>query len=112
VPILIITEAKNAHFFVCKRTGFVHQGLRDFVKMTLTRVESFCEKRDSSRVTIFLVVTQVESESPKIVTRVESSCWYESSYHCKCVLHTSKDPLLHDFRIRPCLPWRSSEIRS
>jgi len=30
--ILIITEAKYAHFFVCKRTGFVHQRLRDFVK--------------------------------------------------------------------------------
>jgi len=37
-----------------------------------TRVESFCEKRDSSRVTIFLKVTRVESGSPKIVTRVES----------------------------------------
>jgi len=37
---LIITEAKNAHFFVCKRSGFVHQELRDFVKMTLTRVLS------------------------------------------------------------------------
>jgi len=40
--------------------------------MTLTRVESFCEKRDSSRVTIFLNVTRVESESQHIVTRVES----------------------------------------
>jgi len=39
----------------------------------VTRVESFCEKRDSSRVTIFLNVTQVESESPKIVTRVTPS---------------------------------------
>jgi len=45
-PILIIIEAKNAHFFVCKRTGFVYQELRDFVKMTLTRVIDF----DSSRV--------------------------------------------------------------
>jgi len=27
--------------------------------MTLTRVESFCDKRDSSRVNIFLKVTQV-----------------------------------------------------
>jgi len=36
----IITEAKNSHFFVCKRTGFVHQEFRDFVKMTLTRVSS------------------------------------------------------------------------
>jgi len=40
--------------------------------MTLTRVESFCEKRDSSRVTIFFNMTRVELESPKIVTRVES----------------------------------------
>jgi len=52
-PILIITEAKNVYFFVCKRTGFFHQELRDFVKITLIRVESFREKRDSSRVTIF-----------------------------------------------------------
>jgi len=38
VPILIITEAKNAHFFVCKRTGFVYPRLRDFVKMALSQV--------------------------------------------------------------------------
>ena len=38
--ILIITEAKNAHFFKCKRTGFVHPRLRDFVKITLTQVSS------------------------------------------------------------------------
>ena len=38
----------------------------------MTRVESFCEKRDSSRVTIFLNVTRIEFESPKIVNRVES----------------------------------------
>jgi len=48
--ILIITKSKNAHFFICKRAGFVYPRLRDFVKMTLTRVESFYEKRDSSRV--------------------------------------------------------------
>ena len=40
--------------------------------LIVTGVESFCEKRDSTRVTIFLNVTRVESESPKIVTRVES----------------------------------------
>jgi len=40
--------------------------------LIVTRVESFCEKRDSSRVTIFLNVTRVESKSPKIVTRVQS----------------------------------------
>jgi len=39
----------------------------------MTRVESFCEKHDSSRATIFLNVIRIESESPKIVTtRVES----------------------------------------
>jgi len=48
-PILIITEAKNAYFFVYKRTGFVHQELRDFVKMTLSRVID-C---DSSRVILW-----------------------------------------------------------
>jgi len=46
---LIITEAKIPLFFVCKRTGFVHQELRDFAKMTLTRV-SDC---DSSRVILW-----------------------------------------------------------
>ena len=80
--ILIITEAKNPYFFVCKRTGFVHQELRDFVKMALTRVSSHWQWlessrvilwntwRHSSRVTIFFNVTRVESEAPKIVTRV------------------------------------------
>jgi len=38
----------------------------------MTRVESFYEKRDSSRVTIFLNAIRVESESPKIATRIES----------------------------------------
>ena len=37
----------------------------------MTRVESFCGKYDSCRVTILFNVTRVESESPKIVTRVE-----------------------------------------
>jgi len=40
--------------------------------MTLTRFESFCEKRDWSRVSSVFNVTRVESKSPKIVTRVES----------------------------------------
>ena len=80
--ILIITGPKNDHFSVCKQTRFVDQRLWDFAKMTLTpvsshdcdssRVEWFCEKRESNRVTIFLNVTRVESESSKIVTRVES----------------------------------------
>jgi len=58
---LIITEAKYAHFFVRKRTGFVRQRLRDFVKMTLTRISSHCiwlksshhlSQHDSSRVRV------------------------------------------------------------
>jgi len=47
--------------------------------LIVTRLESFCEKHDSIRVTVFLNVTLVESESPKIVTRSESLL--ESSYH-------------------------------
>jgi len=37
---LITTEAKKAHFFVHKQTGFVHQKLKDFLDMTLTPVSS------------------------------------------------------------------------
>jgi len=44
---LIIIEAKNAQFFVYKRTGFVHPRLRDFVK--LTRVSSHWLWLESSR---------------------------------------------------------------
>jgi len=83
-PILIITEAKIAYFFVCKRTGFVHEELRYFVRMNLTRVSNHWLWLESSRVilwktrlksiwvTIFLSITRVESEWPKITTRVES----------------------------------------
>ena len=50
--------------------------------LIVTRVESShsVKKRDSSRVrfNVFLYVTRVESESPKIETRVESSHWLES----------------------------------
>jgi len=55
-PILIITEAENADFFVSKWTGFVQQKLRDFVKMTLTRV-----------------IDCASSHSVENVTRVDSS---------------------------------------
>jgi len=77
-PIVINTEVKSAHLFVCKRSGFAHQELRDFVKMTLTRVSSYwlCDSNHSVK-----NVTRVESESPKIVIRVESSYWLESRYH-------------------------------
>jgi len=43
-PILIMNEAKN--FSACKRSDFVHQEFRDFVKITVNRVND-C---DSSRV--------------------------------------------------------------
>jgi len=62
---------------------FVDQRLWDFAKMTLTRVESSHSVKtwlESSRVTIFLNVTPVESESPKIVTRVKSSRVIDSSH--------------------------------
>jgi len=80
-PILIIIEERNAHFFVCKRPGFLCQRLRDFVKMTLTRVidmtriESSHSVKNVTRLDSsqhFFNLTRVESESPKIVIRVES----------------------------------------
>jgi len=46
---LIITEAKNGHFFVCKRIEFVYPRLRDFVKLTLTRVID-CDSKNRDRV--------------------------------------------------------------
>jgi len=80
-PILIITEAKNAHFFVYKQTGFVHQRLRYFVKMTLTGVSCDWLWLESSR-------------SVKNVTLIESpffSTWLESSpSHQKPVLESSR----------------------
>ena len=80
-PILIITEAKNAHFFVYKQTGFVHQRLRYFVKMTLTGVSCDWLWLESSR-------------TVKNVTLIESpffSTWLESSpSHQKPVLESSR----------------------
>jgi len=66
----MITEAKYANFFMRKRTGFVHEELRDFVKMILTRVSSHWLWLESSHYV-------------KNVTRVESSHWLESRYHCQ-----------------------------
>ena len=40
--------------------------------LIVTRVESFCEKREASPVTILLNVTRIMSESIKIVTQVQS----------------------------------------
>jgi len=65
VPILIITEAQKAHFFVCKLTGFVNQGLEDFKKMPLTRFESCHLVKNVTRV-----------DSPK--SWLGSSHWLES----------------------------------
>ena len=74
--------SKNAYFFVCKRPEFIHQELKDFVKMTLTRVESFCEKRDSSQVGSLFFSTWLESGPSHQKSWVESSHWLESRYHC------------------------------
>jgi len=80
-PILIITEAKNAHFFKCTRSRFVYQELRDFVKMTLTRFSSNWRWLESSH-------------SVKNVTRVESpffSTWLEPRQsHQKSWLESSR----------------------
>jgi len=87
-PILIITEAKNPHFFVCKRTGFVLQELRDFVKTALTRVSSQWLWLESS----YSVKNVTRVETPSFSTCVESSSshqklwlvlshWLESRYH-------------------------------
>ena len=66
---------------MCKRPGFLRQRLRDFVKMTLTRVidmtriESSHSVKNVTRLDSsqhFFNLTRVESESPKIVIRVES----------------------------------------
>jgi len=69
--------------FLCVQTNWVCPSrIQRFCKndsdsslesLTVTRVESFCEKRDSNRVTIFFNETRVEFESPKIVTRVTLS---------------------------------------
>jgi len=77
VPILFVTEAKNAHFFVCKRTGYVHQRLRDFVKRTLTQVLSHWLWLESSH----SAKNVIRVESPFFSTWLESSHWLESRYH-------------------------------
>jgi len=60
ISLKIINKAKSGHFFVCKWIGFVHQELRAFVKMPLTRVWSHW-------------LWLEPSPSVKNVTRVESS---------------------------------------
>ena len=59
-------------FFVCKRTVFVHQELRDFVKMTLTRVSSHWLWLECSQVAIFPNVTGVRVTKNRVLSRVES----------------------------------------
>ena len=88
VPILIITEAKNAHFFVCKRTGFVHQELKDIVEMTLSRFSSHWLWLESShfvknvtRVESPFFSTWFESSPSHHKSWLESSHWFESRYH-------------------------------
>jgi len=85
---LIITEAKNAYFFVFKRTGLVHQEPRDFVKMTLIRVSSHWLWRESSH--SIINVTRVESNhhfsqldpsQVRITQNRDTSHWLESRYH-------------------------------
>jgi len=48
--------------------------------LIVTQVKSICEKRDSSRVIIFLIVIRVESGSQNIVTRFESDHSLASHY--------------------------------
>jgi len=49
MAILIISKAKNAYFFVCKRTRLVHQRLKDFVNTKSLLIATigvlFCPKR-------------------------------------------------------------------
>ena len=78
--IWIITGPKNDHFFVCKKLGLLIRGSEILQKwLWLESRVIDCDssrvilwKRDSIRVTIFLNLTRVESELPKIMTRVES----------------------------------------
>jgi len=89
-PILDHHWSKKSSF-LCEQTDWVcPSGTQRFCKndsdsilesLTVTRDESLCEKRDSTRVSTFFNVTRVESESSKNVTRVESSHWLESRYH-------------------------------
>ena len=66
--------------------------------LIVTRVILWKTWLESGRVSIFLKVSRVESELPKIVTRVESSHWLESRYDCWCCsAHTCLvDPIIND----------------
>ena len=80
--------SKNC-LFLCVQTNWVcPSGTQRFCKITLDWeprhwlwLESSHSVKNVNRVTIFLNVTGVESQSPKIVTQVESSHWLESRYH-------------------------------
>ena len=60
----------------CKMT--LTRDLSHWLWLESTRIILWKTSLESRRVTIFLNVTQVESESPKIV----SNHWLESRYHC------------------------------
>jgi len=73
----IITEAKKMSILCVQTNWMFPSRFRDFAKMTLTRVVD-C---DWNRATIVLNVTRVQSESLKIVTRVESLTRVTLSLH-------------------------------
>jgi len=70
-------------FFVCKRTGFAHQRLIDFAKMTLTLISSHWLRLESSH----SVKNVTRVASPLFSSWLELSpshqkSWLESRYHC------------------------------
>ena len=77
VPIFIITEAKKAYIFLCKRTESVNQMFGDFVKMTLTPVSSHWMQLEWSH----LVKRWLESSPSHKMSWLESIHWLESRYH-------------------------------
>jgi len=77
--------------FCANEVGIVHQQLKRFCKnesdsslesLTVTRVESFCEKRDPSRVTIFLNVTRVWVTKNRDSSRVIVSSHAITGFRC------------------------------
>jgi len=80
--------SKNAHFFVCKRTGFVNQELRDFAKMTLTRrlshwlwLESIDSVKNLTSVESPICSTWLKSSQSHQKSWLESRYWLVSRYH-------------------------------
>ena len=75
-PIFITTGPKNDHFFVCKNDSDSSLG-----SLIVTWVESFCKKRDSSRIESPSFSTWLESSQSHQKSWLESSYWLESRYH-------------------------------